>query len=196
MTSLRLPYSSSLHMSCTEPTRGLLRVYLGYAAGVGKTYQMLDEVQKLCAGGVDVVIGYFEAHGRKDTIQKTEGLEIIPRQEIVSRGKPFEEMDTQAIIDRHPAVCAVDEFAHTNVPGSPRAKRWEDVRLIQDAGFDVLTTLNVQHIESLNDQVWQVTGVRPRETVPDWVVDEADDILLADLPPPPLTHPLQPARPS
>jgi len=173
------------------PKRGSLRVYLGYAAGVGKTYQMLDEAHKMRAGGIDVVIGYFEAHGRKDTIQKTEGLEIIPRQKIVYRGKPFEEMDTQAIIDRHPAVCAVDEFAHTNVPGSPRAKRWEDVRLIQEAGVDVLTTLNVQHIESLNDQVWQVTGVRPRETVPDWVVEEADEIVMVDVTPRALIHRLE-----
>ena len=153
------------------PRRGSLRIYLGYAAGVGKTYQMLEETQKLKAAGVDVVIGYFEPHGRKDTIQKTEGLETVARQKITYRGVDFEEMDTQAIIDRHPAVCAVDEFAHTNVPGSPRSKRWEDVRLIQDAGIDVLSSMNVQHIESLNDQVWQVTGVRPRETVPDWVVE-------------------------
>src|SRR5207244_4919539 len=100
--------------------RGSLRIYLGYAAGVGKTYQMLEEAQKLKAGGVDVMIGYFEPHGRKDTIQKTEGLETVPRQKITYRGATFEEMDTQSIIDRHPAVCAVDEFAHTNVPGSPR----------------------------------------------------------------------------
>src|SRR5437868_1025828 len=117
-----------------QPRKGLLRVYLGYAAGVGKTYQMLAEAQKMRAGGIDVVIGYFEPHGRKDTIQKTEGLEIIPHLKIVYRGATFKEMDTEAIIARHPAVCAVDEFAHTNVPGSPRAKRWEDVRLILNAG--------------------------------------------------------------
>jgi two-component system sensor histidine kinase KdpD len=171
--------------------RGSLRVYLGYAAGVGKTYRMLEEAQKLRAKGVDVVIGYFEPHGRKDTIEKTEGLETIPRQKVVYRNTTFEEMDTQAIIDRRSAVCAVDEFAHTNVPGWPRAKRWEDVRLIQDAGIDVLTTMNVQHIESLNDQVWQVTGVRPRETVPDWVVEEADEIVMVDVPPRALMHRLE-----
>src|SRR5437016_2980243 len=102
-----------VRLTAMSPKRGKLRVYLGYAAGVGKTYQMLEDAQRLRASGVDVVIGYFEPHGRKDTIQKTEGLEIIPRQEIVYRGKTFEEMDTHAIIDRHPAVCAVDEFAHT-----------------------------------------------------------------------------------
>jgi two-component system sensor histidine kinase KdpD len=116
---------------------------------------------------------------------------MIPRQKIIYRRSTFEEMDTQAIMERHPAVCVVDEFAHTNVPGSARAKRWEDVRLIQDAGVDVLTTLNVQHIERLNDQVWQVTGVRPRETVPDWVVGEADEIVMVDVTPRSLIHRLE-----
>jgi len=185
------PKRSNKAGAAEQPRRGSLRVYLGYAAGVGKTYQMLDEAQKMHAKGVDIVIGYFEPHGRKDTIQKTEGLETIPRQRITYRGTAFEEMDTEAIIDRQPAVCAVDEFAHTNVPGSPRAKRWEDVRLIQDAGIDVLTTVNVQHIESLNDQVWQVTGVRPRETVPDWVVEEADEIVMVDVTPRALMHRLE-----
>ena len=174
--------SGSSRRRC-PPERGKLRVYLGYAAGVGKTYQMLDEAQKMRASGVDVVIGYFEPHGRKDTIQKTEGLETIPRRKIVYRGSTFEEMDTEAIVARHPQVCAVDEFAHTNVPGSARAKRWEDVRLILDAGIDALTTVNVQHIESLNDVVADVTGIRQRETVPDWVVDMADQVELVDLSP-------------
>src|SRR5437879_12354956 len=129
--------------SLSIPKRGSLRIYLGYAAGVGKTYQMLDEAQKMRAQGIDIVIGYFEPHGRKDTIQKAEGLETIPRQQISYRGSTFEEMDTQAVIDRHPAVCVVDEFAHTNVPGSPRAKRWEDVRLIQDAGIDEIGRAHV-----------------------------------------------------
>src|SRR5262249_41651585 len=133
----------------------------------------------------------FEPHRRKDTIEKAEGLETIPRHQISYRGATFEEMHTEAVIGRRPVVCVVDEFAHTNVPGSPRAKRWEDVRLIQDAGIDVMTTLNVQHIESLNDQVWQVTGVRPRETVPDWVVAEADEIVLVDVTPRALMHRLE-----
>src|SRR5579859_8111329 len=163
--------------------RGALRIFLGYAPGVGKTYAMLEEAQRRRAAGVDIVIGYFEPHGRKDTIEKTEGLEIIPRSKISYRGTMFEEMDTEVILVRRPQVCVVDEFAHSNVPGSPRAKRWEDVRLIQDAGIDVLTTMNVQHIESLNDQVWQVTGIRVRETIPDWVVEEADEVVMVDLPP-------------
>jgi len=161
--------------------RGKLKVYLGYAAGVGKTYRMLCEAQTLKRQGIDIVIGYFEPHGRQETIALTEGLETIPRREIYYNNARFEEMDTDAVLQRHPAVCVVDEFAHTNVPGSPRVKRWEDVQALLDAGIDVLTTVNVQHLESLNDQVYDATGVRVRETVPDWVVDEADEVVLIDL---------------
>jgi two-component system sensor histidine kinase KdpD len=163
------------------PPKGRLKVFLGYAAGVGKTYQMLDEAQELRRKGVDVVVGYFEPHGRQDTIAKTAGLEFIPRKKIEYRGTVFEEMDVDAIVQRHPTVCLVDEFAHTNVPGSPRLKRWEDVQVLLQAGIDVFTTLNVQHLESLNDEVWHITGVRVRETVPDWVVDAADEVVLVDL---------------
>ncbi len=161
--------------------RGRLKVFLGYAAGVGKTYQMLDEAQELHRKGVDVVVGYFEPHARQDTIGKTVGLEFVPRRKIEYRGSVFEDMDVDAILRRKPAVCLVDEFAHTNVPGSPRLKRWEDVQVLLDAGIDVFTTLNVQHLESLNDEVWHITGVRVRETVPDWVVDAADEVVLVDL---------------
>jgi len=161
--------------------KGRLKVFLGYAAGVGKTYQMLDEAQELRRKGVDVAIGYFEPHGREATIGKTAGLEIVPRRKIEYRGSVFEEMDTEAILRRKPAVCLVDEFAHTNVPGSLRLKRWEDVQILLQAGIDVFTTLNVQHLESLNDEVWHITGVRVRETVPDWVVDAADEVVLVDL---------------
>lgn len=161
--------------------KGRLKIYLGYAAGVGKTYRMLVEAQELRRGGVDVVIGWFESHARKDTIAKTEGLETVPRKVIRYGGTPFEEMDTDAVLRRRPAVAVVDELAHTNVPGFERAKRWQDVRILLDAGIDVWTTVNVQHLESLNDQVWQATGVRVRETVPDWVVDEADEIVFIDL---------------
>ncbi|HTX37824.1 MAG TPA: sensor histidine kinase KdpD [Bryobacteraceae bacterium] len=161
--------------------RGKLKLYLGYAAGVGKTYRMLIEAQDLKRQGVDIVIGYFEPHGRKETIALTEGLETIPRRMVLYNGARFEEMDTDAILRRHPAVAVVDEFAHTNVPGSPRLKRWQDVQVLLDASIDVLTTVNVQHLESLNDQVYDATGVRVRETVPDWVVDEADEVVLIDL---------------
>jgi len=165
----------------SAPPKGRLKVFLGYAAGVGKTYQMLDEAQELRRKGVDVVVGYFEPHGRQDTIAKTADLEFIPRQKVEYRGSVFEEMDVDAILLRKPAVCLVDEFAHTNVPGSPRLKRWEDVQVLLQAGIDVFTTLNVQHLESLNDEVWHITGVRVRETVPDWVVDAADEVVLVDL---------------
>jgi two-component system sensor histidine kinase KdpD len=162
---------------------GKLKIYLGYAAGVGKTYQMLEEAQEMKRQGRDVVIGYFEPHGRKDTIAKTEGLEIIPRRRIDYRGTIFEEMDTDAILARHPEVCVVDEFPHTNVPGSPQLKRWQDVQVLLDAGIDVLTTMNIQHLESLNDQVWQITGIRVRETIPDWVMQQADQVVMVDLTP-------------
>jgi len=175
----------------SHPGRGRLKVYLGYAAGVGKTYRMLEEAQALRQKGADIVIGYFEPHGRKETIAKTEGLETIPRRVITYAGTQFEEMDTDAILRRKPAVAIVDEFAHTNVPGCERLKRWQDVHVLLDAGIDVLTTMNVQHLESLNDQVWDATGVRVRETIPDWVVDEADEVVFIDLTPQALRNRLE-----
>ena len=165
------------------PRRGRLKVFLGYAAGVGKTYQMLSEAQLLKEQGVDVVIGYFEPHARNDTIALTEGLEVVPRRLVEYRGATLEEMDTDAILRRHPKVVLVDEFPHTNAPDSERPKRWEDVQVLLDAGVDVLTTMNVQHLESLNDQIWQSTGVRVRETIPDWVLKQADEIVMVDLTP-------------
>ena len=162
---------------------GKLKIFLGYAAGVGKTYQMLEEAQLLRHKGVDVVIGYFEPHGRKDTIAKTEGLEMVPRKRVEYRGSYFEEMDAEAIVARHPKVAVVDEFPHTNVPGSLREKRWEDVLFMLEHGIDVLTTMNVQHLESLNDQMAQITGVKVRETIPDWVVKKADEVVMVDLTP-------------
>jgi two-component system sensor histidine kinase KdpD len=164
-------------------TRGRLKVFLSYAAGAGKTYRMLEEAQQLRQSGVDIAIGYFEPHARKDTIAKTEGLEFVPRKSIEYRGSTFEEMDTEAILKRAPAVCVVDEFAHTNVPGSERTKRWEDVTMLLDAGIDVLTTMNLQHLEGLNDQILRITGVRVRETVPDWVIKQADEIVMVDVTP-------------
>jgi two-component system sensor histidine kinase KdpD len=163
--------------------RGKLKVFLGYAAGVGKTYRMLEEVHQLKREGRDIVVGYFEPHGRQDTIAKIEGLEVVPRQRVEYRGHEFEEMDAGAILARGPEICAVDEFPHTNVPGSARAKRWEDVMALLDAGIDVLTTMNVQHLESLNDQMREITGIQVRETIPDWVVKQAGEVVLIDLPP-------------
>jgi two-component system sensor histidine kinase KdpD len=178
-------------MMTSRHKRGRLKIYMGYAAGVGKTFKMLDEAQQLKAQGVDVVIGYFEPHGRAETIAKTEGLEMAPRKIMSYRGAEFEEMDTGAILARRPRVCVVDEFPHTNVPGSERAKRWEDVEALRDAGIDVLTTMNVQHLESLNDQVWNITGIRVRETIPDWVVRQSDEVVMVDLTPRALLHRLE-----
>src|SRR5262245_6087509 len=148
----------------TQQQRGRLKNFMGYAAGVGKTYKMLEAAHALKERGVDIVVGYFEPHGRQDTIAQAEGLETIPRKEILYRGATFEEMDTDQILARHPQVCVVDELPHTNVPGSARAKRWEDVTMLLDSGIDALTTMNIQHLESLNDQVQQITGITVRET--------------------------------
>ena len=171
--------------------RGRLRILLGYAAGVGKTYKMLEDAQQARRENRDVVVGYFEPHGRKDTIAKLEGLEVIPRRRIAYRGREFEEMDTAAILRRAPGLCVVDEFPHTNIPGAERSKRWEDVMVLLDAGIDVVTTMNIQHLESLNDQMREITGIQVRETIPDWVVKQADEVVLIDLPPRALLNRLQ-----
>jgi two-component system sensor histidine kinase KdpD len=163
--------------------RGTLRIYLGAFPGVGKTYAMLSEAGRRRNYGEDVVVGFVETHGRKATEAMIDGLEVIPRRRVEYRGVAVEEMDTNAIIRRRPAVCLVDELAHTNPPGSEREKRYEDVQVIRAAGINVVSTLNVQHLESLNDTVEALTGVRVRETVPDRVVDEADELILIDLSP-------------
>jgi two-component system, OmpR family, sensor histidine kinase KdpD len=163
--------------------RGRLTILLGFAAGVGKTVKMLEEGHRLKAEGRDVAVGYFEPHGRAKTVARLGNLDLIPRRRIEYRGTTLEEMDTDAILARHPQVVLVDEFAHTNVPGSARAKRWEDVEVLLNAGIDVVTTVNVQHIESLNDKVARLTGVQVRETIPDPVFAEADQVLLVDATP-------------
>jgi two-component system sensor histidine kinase KdpD len=160
--------------------RGQLKVFLGYAAGVGKTYRMLEEAQQLKRQGQDIIVGYFEPHERRATIAKTTGLELIPRRIVAYRGATFHDMDTTAVLSRHPAICVVDELAHTNVSGSERSKRWEDVQVLLEAGIDVMTNMNIQHLESLNDQVFQITGIRVRETVPDWFVKGADEVVMVD----------------
>jgi two-component system sensor histidine kinase KdpD len=166
-----------------DPQRGNLKVYLGYAAGVGKTFQMLADGHAALERGVDVVVAYFEPHARRDTIAQIQGLDVVPHCKLAYRGRIFQEMDTDAVLARKPSVALVDEFAHTNVPGSGRAKRWEDVQVLLDAGIEVWTTMNVQHIESLNDQIWQVTGIQVRETVPDWVLRQAAEIVAVDVTP-------------
>lgn len=163
--------------------RGALKVYLGYAAGVGKTYQMLEEARALALNGVDIVVGYYEPHARPETAAQLSGLETIPLQRLGYRGSLFCEMDTEAIVRRSPKLALVDEFPHTNVPGSEREKRWQDVLYLLSQGIDVWTTMNVQHLESLNDAVQSISGVRVRETVPDWVVQSASEVVMVDLTP-------------
>jgi two-component system sensor histidine kinase KdpD len=164
-------------------SRGILKVYLGYAAGVGKTFQMLADGHAAAQRGVDVVVAYFEPHARPDTIGQAHGLEMVSHRKIEYRGKTFEEMDTEAVLRRRPSIALVDELAHTNIPGSIRTKRWEDVQVLLDAGIEVWTTMNVQHIESLNDQIWQITGIQVRETVPDGIVRQAAEIVAVDVTP-------------
>lgn len=163
--------------------RGRLTVYLGAAPGVGKTYAMLDEAHRRLSRGTDVVVGLVETHGRAGTAALLEGLEVVPRRGIAYRGQDLTELDVDAVVARRPHVAMVDELAHTNVPGSRHPKRWQDVHDLLDAGIDVVTTVNVQHLESLNDDVEAITGIRQRETVPDEVVRAADQIQLVDLPP-------------
>ena len=163
--------------------RGRLRVYLGAVAGAGKTYAMLNEGHRREGRGTDVVIGYVETHGRPTTQAQIGDLEIVPRKKVTYRGVTLEEMDTEAVIARHPQVALIDELAHTNVPGSKHTKRYQDVEEILDAGIDVVTTINIQHLESLNDLVASITGVRVRETLPDWILDQADEVELIDISP-------------
>jgi two-component system, OmpR family, sensor histidine kinase KdpD len=163
--------------------RGTLRIYLGVAPGVGKTYTMLDEAHRRVARGADLVVGYVEVHGRAKTAALVEGLEVIPRRELSYRGAAFTEMDVDAVLARMPESALVDELAHTNVPGSRNEKRWQDVEELLDAGIDVVSTVNVQHLESLNDVVQRITGVPQRETVPDEAVRRADQIQLVDMTP-------------
>jgi two-component system, OmpR family, sensor histidine kinase KdpD len=163
--------------------RGQLRIYLGAAAGVGKTFAMLGEGHRRLSRGADVVVAYIETHGRRRTTEQLDGLEVLPRATISYRDATFEEMDVDAVLARHPQIALVDELAHTNVPGSRNAKRWQDVEELLKAGIDVITTVNIQHLESLNDVVMKITGVPQRETVPDAVVRAADQVELVDMTP-------------
>src|SRR3954467_400791 len=177
------PSPDALLEHAEREERGRLRIFLGAAPGVGKTYEMLMAGRARLADGVDVVVGVGETHGRKETLALVEGYEVIPRQKVDYRGRVLDEMDIDAILARRPALVLVDELAHTNAPGSRHPKRYLDVQEILTRGIDVYTTLNIQHVESLNDVVAQITRVRVRETVPDSVLDKADEIELVDLTP-------------
>jgi len=164
-------------------SRGRLKLFIGMAAGVGKTYQMLLEGHAEQEGGRDVVIGFLETHGRAETARLAEGLPIIPRRRVSYRETVIEEMDLPGVLQRSPELCLIDELAHTNAPGVEHVKRYEDVEDVLAAGIDVLSTVNVQHLESLNDQVTELSGIRVRETIPDAVVARADEVVLVDLTP-------------
>jgi magnesium transporter len=174
-----------------QKRRGQLKIYLGYAAGVGKTYQMLEDARDLKTRGVDVVLAFLEPQGRNDLIERSKEFETVPLLRVACRGSFIEEIDIAGILQRHPRVCIVDDLAHTNAPGSERQRRWQDVQVLLDGGVNVLTTMNVQDLASLSDQIWQITGLRVRETVPDWVFQEADEVVMVDVTPRALLHRLE-----
>ena len=175
------PSADALLERIQETERARLRIYVGAAPGVGKTYEMLQEAHALRTRGLDVVVGFVETYGRRDTEAQLKDLEVIPRRKIDYRGVTMEDMDVEAVIRRRPQVCVVDELAHTNVAGSRNAKRYQDVREILDAGIHVMTAVNIQHLETLNDAVARATNVRVRETVPDTFLDRADEVINVDV---------------
>jgi len=180
------PTAPEVPLAITAPAdrrRGRLKVFLGMAAGVGKTFRMLLEGRAEQEAGHDVVIGLLETHGRAETARAAEGLETLPRLRVTYRHTVLEEMDLRAILSRAPELCLIDELAHTNAPGSEHSKRYEDVEQILAAGIDVLSTLNVQHLESLNDHITELSGIRVRETIPDAILGRAEEVVLIDITP-------------
>ena len=177
----RVPGGSDFLALVRQRERGKLKIYIGSAAGTGKTYRMLQEAHDLRRRGVDIVVGFVETHKRAETDAQIGGLEVVPRTKIEYRGVTLEEMDVDGVIARHPEVAIVDELAHTNVPGTRNGKRWQDVLLLLDEGVNVITAVNVQHIESLNDVLERELGVTIRETLPDWVVGQADQVVNLDI---------------
>src|SRR5215831_11340079 len=161
--------------------RGKLKIYIGMSAGVGKTYRMLKDAHDMLKKGANIKVGYVETHGRKETQELVDGLPVIPRREVFYKGKKLDEMDSQAILLLHPDVVIVDELAHSNIPGSKNEKRWQDVLDILQAGIDVITAVNIQHIESINEEVKQITGVEVRERIPDKILQLADEVVNIDL---------------
>ena len=161
--------------------RGKFKVYIGMSAGVGKTYRMLQEAHALLRNGIDVKIGYIETHNRKETHELLEGLPVIPRRKLFYKGKELEELDVQAVINLRPEVVIIDELAHTNIEGSKNEKRWQDIVEILDAGINVISAVNIQHIESLNEQIKEITGVEVKERIPDSVIGQADEVVNIDL---------------
>jgi two-component system, OmpR family, sensor histidine kinase KdpD len=181
MADAPLTAAESLLARAREEGRARLRVYIGAAPGVGKSFKMLEDAHELRRQGLDVVVGFIEPHGRADTLARIGDLEQVPLREIAYRGVTLKEMDVDAVKARRPQVVVVDELAHTNAPGSPHEKRYEDVLDLLDAGLNVITAVNIQHIESLNDAIAATTGVRVRETIPDWVLKRADEVVNVDV---------------
>ena len=174
---------NALEKTAQHAQRGHLKVFFGSCAGVGKTYAMLQAAQARRADRLEVLVGYIETHGLPETERLLDGLERIPTQCVTYQNKTFQELDLDAALLRHPALILVDEWAHTNIPGMRHHKRWQDIEELLTAGIDVYTTINVQHLESLNDIVFEITGVRVLETIPDAVFKQAEDLILVDLPP-------------
>jgi two-component system sensor histidine kinase KdpD len=164
-----------------QSEKGKLKIYIGMSAGVGKTYRMLQEAHSLLRNGINIKIGYIETHGRKETHALIDGLPLIPRRKVFYKGKELEELDVQAILLLHPAIVIIDELAHTNIPGSKNEKRWQDVIDLLDAGINVISAINIQHIESINEDVKVITGVEVKERVPDKILEMADEVVNIDL---------------
>lgn len=171
----------SFYPNPNNKKRGKHKIYIGMAPGVGKTYRMLEDAKRLKEEGIDVVIGFLETHGREETIAQSIGLEVVPENHIVWKGSNFREMDRDAVIQRSPQLALIDELAHTNIPGCEHEKRYQDVELVLAAGINVYSTVNIQHLESLNDLVAKITGVRVRERIPDRLLDEADEVVVVDV---------------
>jgi len=176
-------HSSQDNIYIRPERRGKHKIFIGMAPGVGKTYQMLEEAHQLKKEGIDVVVGLLETHGRRETADKALGLEVVPRQTIVKGDLTMKEMDTEAILRRSPQLVLVDELAHTNIPGSLREKRYQEVEILLESGIDVYSTVNIQHLESLNDLVARITGIVVRERVPDRILEEADQVVVVDVTP-------------
>lgn len=182
MSEKRLTPEEALNI-CNQQSRGTLKIFLGYAPGVGKTYAMLNEANRRLRYGQDIVIGYVENHGREETDQQIGSLHVLPRRKITYNGVEMSELDVDTVLQRKPETVLIDELAHTNVPGSKNKKRYEDVLEIMAHGINVISTLNIQHLESLNDVVFQITGIRVNETLPDKILQHADEVVVVDLTP-------------
>lgn len=182
MNEKRLTPEEALNI-CKRRDRGTLKIFLGYAPGVGKTYAMLNEANRRLRYGQDIVIGYVENHGREETDQQIGSLDVLPRRKITYNGVEMSELDVDAVLLRKPETVLIDELAHTNVPGSKNKKRYEDVLEILAQGINVISTLNIQHLESLNDIIYQITGIRVNETLPDQILQQADEVVVVDLTP-------------